>query len=215
MKILIIGCGRLGAGLANALNLQGIDVSIIDSDPKAFEALSKTFKGRTFTGIGFDEKLLKEARIEKCDALAAVTASDEANLVAARAAKIVFKVPRVAARVYEPNKAKIYRRLGIQTISPVTLGIERLISTLIYSNLAIERVIGAGQITLVDMDVKPHMVHKSVKFVDIPGEVEVVAITRNGKTFMPNSATVFQTGDLVHLFVAAGSKNKASQAFGN
>lgn len=215
MKILIIGCGRLGAGLANALNLQGIDVSIIDSDPKAFEALSKTFKGRTFTGIGFDEKLLKEAGIEKCDALAAVTASDEANLVAARAAKIVFKVPRVAARVYEPNKAKIYRRLGIQTISPVTLGIERLISTLIYSNLAIERVIGAGQITLVDMDVKPHMVHKSVKFVDIPGKVEVVAITRNGKTFMPNSATVFQTVDLVHLFVAAGSKNKASQAFGN
>jgi trk system potassium uptake protein TrkA len=119
MKVIIIGCGRVGAGLAKNLSLQGIDVSIIDKDPKAFEALGKTFKGKTFVGIGFDEKLLKEAGIEKADALAAVTASDEANLVAARAAKVAFKVPRVAARVYEPNKAKIYRRLGIQTISPL------------------------------------------------------------------------------------------------
>lgn len=215
MKVIIIGCGRVGAGLAKILSLQGIEVSIIDKDPKAFEALGKTFKGRTFVGIGFDEKILKEAGIEKADALAAVTASDEANLVAARAAKAVFKVPRVAARVYEPNKAKIYRRLGIQTISPVTLGIERLASTLIYSNLAIERAIGAGQINLVDIDVKPSMVNKPVSDVNVPGEVDVVAITRSGKTFMPNSATVFQTDDLVHLFVLAGAKDKISKAFGS
>jgi trk system potassium uptake protein TrkA len=213
MKVIIIGCGRVGAGLAKNLSLQGIEVAVIDKDPKAFEALGKTFKGRTFVGIGFDEKLLKEAGIEKADALAAVTASDEANLVAARAAKSVFKVPRVAARVYEPNKAKIYRRLGIQTISPVTLGIERLASTLIYSNLAIERVIGAGQIKLIDIDVTPTMVNKLVSGVNVPGDVNVVAITRNGKTFMPNSATVFQSGDLVHLFVQAGAKDKISKAF--
>lgn len=215
MKVIIIGCGRVGAGLAKNLSLQGIDVSVIDKDPKAFEALGKTFKGRTYVGIGFDEKLLKEAGIEKADALAAVTASDEANLVAARAAKVAFKVPRVAARVYEPNKAKIYRRLGIQTISPVTLGIDRLTATLIYSNLSIERVVGAGQISLVDIDVTPTMVNKPISEVNVPGDVQVVAITRNGKTFMPNSATVFQPDDLVHLFVLAGAKDKISKAFGS
>lgn len=215
MKIIIIGCGRVGAGLAKNLSLQGVDVAIIDKDPKAFEALGKTFKGRTFVGIGFDEKLLKEAGIEKADAVAAVTASDEANLVAARAAKAVFKVPRVAARVYEPNKAKIYRRLGIQTISPVTLGIERLASTLVNSSLSIERVIGAGQIKLVDIDVTPLIENKLVSTLNIPGEVNVVAITRNGKTFLPNPATVFQADDLVHVFVSAGAKDKFSKTLGS
>jgi trk system potassium uptake protein TrkA len=107
MKVIIIGCGRVGAGLAKNLSIQGIDVSVIDSDPKAFELLGPTFKGKTFVGIGFDQKVLKDAGIERADALAAVTASDEVNLVAARMAKMVFKVPRVSARVYEPQKAKI------------------------------------------------------------------------------------------------------------
>ena len=215
MKIIIIGCGRVGAGLAQIMSRSSHKVTVVDSDPVAFERLGPAFKGQVVPGICFDRNVLMKSGIEKADALAAVTASDEANLVAARAAKSVFKVPRVAARVYEPNKAKIYRRLGIQTISPVTLGIERLTATLIYSNLAIERVIGAGQVNLIDIDAKPAMVNKLVTDVNVPGEVDVVAITRNGKTFMPNSATLFQVGDLVHLFVLAGAQDKISKAFGS
>ncbi|MEA4959945.1 MAG: TrkA family potassium uptake protein, partial [Anaerolineaceae bacterium] len=163
MKVIIIGCGRVGAGLAKNMSLQGVDVVVIDMNPKAFEALGPTFKGRTITGIGFDQKVLADAGIEKADALAAVTASDEANLVAARTAKTIFRVPRVAARVYEPRKAKIYRRLGIQTISPVTLGIERLTAMLTYSQLNVERVIGAGQVGLVDVDITQRLDNKSKK----------------------------------------------------
>jgi trk system potassium uptake protein TrkA len=90
-----------------------------------------------------------------------------------------------------------------------------LTATLIYSSLAIERVIGAGQVNLIDIDANPAMVNKLVTDVNVPGEVDVVAITRNGKTFMPNSATVFQVGDLVHLFVLAGAQDKISKAFGS
>lgn len=214
MKVIIIGCGRVGAGLAKNLSIQGIDVAVIDKDPLSFSALGPVFKGKNFVGIGFDRQVLSEAGIEQTDALAAVTASDEANLVAARMAKVVFKVPRVAARVYEPQKAKIYRRMGIQTISPVTLGIDRLTSMLIYSQLSIERIIGAGQISLIDADVKPGLINHFIKETEVPGEIQVVAITRGGKTFIPNPATVFQSDDLLHIFVKAGSKEKVSRIFG-
>lgn len=215
MKVIIIGCGRVGAGLAKNMSLQGVDVVVIDMNPKAFEALGPTFKGRTITGIGFDQKVLADAGIEKADALAAVTASDEANLVAARTAKTIFRVPRVAARVYEPRKAKIYRRLGIQTISPVTLGIERLTAMLTYSQLNVERVIGAGQVGLVDVDITQRLDNKSKKDLEIPGEIEVVALTRNGKIFLPNSATVFHQGDLLHIMITSSGKDKLSKITGS
>jgi trk system potassium uptake protein TrkA len=214
MKIIIIGCGRVGAGLAKSLSLKGVDVAVIDKDPRAFEALGKTFKGSTHVGIGFDEYVLKEAGIMQAEGLAAVTASDEANLVAARLAKTVFKLPRVAARVYEPQKAKIYRRLGIQTVSPVTLGIERLASTLSNAMLNVERRIGAGQVALVDADVLPVMEGKTAGSISIPGEIQVTAITRNGRTFLTDSETVLKPGDLVHLLVTSGSGDRVAHLFG-
>ena len=137
MKIIIIGCGRVGSGLARMLSNRGHQVTVIDSDPVAFERLGKAFKGKTVVGIGFDRQAILDAGIEKADAFAAVTASDEANAVAARIAKNVFKVPRVAARIYDPRKADIYRRLGMQTISPVALGISRMAELLSFSNLAV------------------------------------------------------------------------------
>jgi len=213
MKVLIIGCGRVGSGLAKNLVLHGVEIAVIDSDPAALAALGPAFKGKTFNGLGFDQDTLIAAGIEKCDALAAVTGSDEANLVIARIAKSYFRVPRVSARVYEPQKAKIYRRMGIQTISPVTLGIERMISTLVYSQLQIERIIGAGQVVLVDVDVTTNIIGKTMNDVNIPGEIQVSAITRNGKTFLPDPSVSFQRGDIVHLLCITGSKDKVTKAF--
>ena len=211
MKIIIVGCGRVGAGLAKNLSLQGLDVTVIDKNKAAFDALGPAFRGKTVEGIGFDQKVLSRAGIEKADALAAVTASDEANIVAARMARSYFRVPFVAARVYEPQKAKIYRRLGIQTISPVTLGIERLTNLLVYPNLNIERVIGAGQVSLVDVEVNKSLTSKRNRDIEIPGEIELVALTRNGKTSLTNDATTFQLGDILHLSVTSSASNKVNQ----
>lgn len=211
MKIIIVGCGRVGTGLAKNLSIHGLDVTVIDKNKSAFESLGSAFKGKTVEGIGFDQMVLSKAGIAKADALAAVTASDEANIVAARMARSFFKVSFVAARVYEPQKAKIYRRLGIQTISPVTLGIDRLTSILINPNLNIERTIGAGQVNLVDLEVNQMLATKRGKDIEIPGELELVALTRNGKTSLPNDATVFQLGDILHLFVTSSASSKVNQ----
>ncbi len=211
MKIIIVGCGRVGAGLAKNLSLQGLDVTVIDKNKSAFDALGSSFKGNTVEGIGFDQRVLSKAGIEKADALAAVTASDEANIVAARMARSFYKVPFVAARGYEPQKAKIYRRLGIQTISPVTLGIERLTNILVYPNLNVERTLGAGQVSLVDVEVGQTLSTKRLKDIEIPGEIQLVALTRNGRTSLPNDALVFQHGDILHLSATSSGRNKVNQ----
>jgi trk/ktr system potassium uptake protein len=208
MKIIIIGCGRVGSGLARMLSNRDHQVTVIDSDPIAFERLGKTFKGKTIVGIGFDRQALLDAGIEKADAFAAVTASDEANAVAARIAKNVFKVPRVAARIYDPRKADIYRRLGMQTISPVALGITRMAELLSFANLAISESVGSGEVQMIDIEIPQMLVGHTVNELTIPREVHVVALTRGGKTFLPLNAATFEAGDIVHLAVLATSQDR-------
>ncbi len=214
MKIIIIGCGRVGSGLAKMLSNRGHQVTVIDSDPVAFERLGKAFKGKTVVGIGFDRQAMLDAGIEKADAFAAVTASDEANAVAARIAKNVFKVPRVAARIYDPRKADIYRRLGMQTISPVALGISRMAELLSFSHLAISESVGSGEVNMVDIEIPPMLVGHKVEELTIPREVHVIALSRGGKTFLPLSVAVFEEGDIVHLAVMATSQDRLKDLVG-
>jgi len=149
-----------------------------------------------------------QAGIQRADAFAAVTASDEANVVAARLAKNVFRVPRVVARVYEPRKAEIYRRFGLQTISPISLGAERLAELITYSDLDTVFSLGSSEVDIVDLEIPPHLVGRAVKDLTAPGEVHVVAITRAGKTFLPNPGVAFQADDLVHLAVLVAASDR-------
>lgn len=215
MKIIIIGCGRVGSGLAKLLSDQKHDVTILDSDPASFDRLGKAFKGRKVIGIGFDRQTLIDAGIERADALAAVTASDEANAVAARLARNEFKVPRVAARIYDPRKAEIYRRLGLQTISPVALGITRMAELLSFSHLGVKEGIGTGEVNCIDVDIPELLSRHKVSDLTIPGEIHVIAITRRGKTFLVQQETPFEAGDLVHLAVLARSQDRLRALLGN
>ena len=214
MKIIIVGCGRVGSRLARTLSLQGHSVTVIDKDPTAFELLGASFKGKTVTGIGFDQDVLKQAGIQRVDALAAVTSSDETNVVTARLAKRVFYVPRVAARVYDPRKAEIYRRLGLQTISPVALGSVQLAELLSFSHLDTVATLGSGDVHIVDVEIPHLLVGRSINELAVNSEIIVVAITRNGKTFLPIRGTSFQDGDLAHLAVISSSSEQLKALLG-
>jgi len=214
MKILIIGCGRMGAGLTQVLALRGHTVTVVDKDPAAFARLGPHFKGRTVLGIGFDRDVLLKAGIERADGLAAVTASDEANVVAARLASQVFRVPRVVARLYDPRKAEIYRRLGLQTIATVTWGIHRIADVLAYSPLSTLVSLGSGDVDVVEIEVPQMLAGRMVRDLNIPGEVQVVAVTRGGKTAIPTSGTSFQAGDLLHLAVLDSAANRVKEMLG-
>src|SRR5512143_454184 len=100
MRIIIIGCGRMGSGLAQTLCGRGHAVTLVDREQAAFDLLGPRFKGHTVVGVGFDRDVLLRAGIERADGLAAVTASDETNVVSVRLARLMFRVPRVVARLY-------------------------------------------------------------------------------------------------------------------
>jgi trk system potassium uptake protein TrkA len=207
MKIIIIGCGRMGSGLAQALTLRGHTITVVDTDPAAFERLGPAFKGRTVVGIGFDRDVLIQAGIERADGLAALTESDEANAVAARMASQIFRVPRVVARLYDPRKAEIYRRLGLRTIAPVTWAVNRMADQLCFTEM--ERVVTLGsEVDIMDVEVPALLVGRTVNELTSPGEIQVVAVSRGGKTFLPTFGTVFQEGDLVHLAVLSSSVDR-------
>jgi trk system potassium uptake protein TrkA len=206
--MIIVGCGRMGAGLAQNLGLHGHSLAVVDQDVAAFERLGPSFAGTTICGVGFDRDVLLRAGIERADGLAAVTGSDEVNVVTARLARLVFQVPRVVARLYDPRKAEIYRRLGLQTIAPVPWGINRLVELLSYVELNTLVTLGSGQVEIVEQEIPPLMVGRSVDELAIPGEVQVVAISRNGRAFLPTPGTIFQQGDLVHLALLVASAGR-------
>jgi trk system potassium uptake protein len=207
MRMIIIGCGRMGAGLAQALAQRGHTVTVVDNDPTAFEVLGPAFNGKTVAGVGFDRDILLQAGIERADGLAAVTASDEANVVAARLARQVFRVPRVVARLYDPRKAEIYRRLGILTISTTTWGIQRIAQLLCYSDLDVVMSLSSA-VDLVQVNVPPLLIGRSTQALTVPGEVHLVAIDRAGKTLLPTPETAFQEGDLLYMAVLAESADR-------
>lgn len=214
MKTIVIGCGRLGAGLAQALCRRGVQVAVVDRDPVAFERLGTAFAGETVTGLGFDREVLLRAGIESADALAAVTSSDEVNLVAARLARVAFRVPRVAARIYDPGKEEVCRRLGLPTISHVTWGVSRMMELLCYSQLAALQSLGGGEVELMEVDLPQLLVGKSVQELTLLGEIQVVAITRQGKSMLPTLGTEFRSGDLLHLAVLASSAGRLRRLLG-
>ena len=119
VRVVIMGCGRVGSSLAMAMQKRGHDVAIIDRDPSAFVRLSPDFTGVTIAGVGFDRDVLERAGIENADAFAAVSSGDNSNIISARVARETFDVERVVARIYDAKRAEVYERLGIPTVATV------------------------------------------------------------------------------------------------
>ena len=124
MKLLIVGCGRVGSALANLYNHNGHEVTVIDELAEAAANLAPEFDGAFFRGAGLDVDLLKEAGIEDVDVCIAVTDGDNTNLVVAQIARQQFEVPCIVARVYDPYRAKFYSGHGINVVSPVALTVD-------------------------------------------------------------------------------------------
>jgi trk system potassium uptake protein len=128
MKIVIVGCGRVGAALASMMAKDQHDVTIIDQNSEAFERLGQDFKGRikTVVGDGIDEDVLRRAGLDEADAFASVTNGDNRNIMAAQIAKYRFHVPRVICRIYDPIRMETYKGLGLDSISPTVVGAKLL-----------------------------------------------------------------------------------------
>jgi trk system potassium uptake protein TrkA len=123
---IIVGCGRLGANLANTLSDSGESITIIDKDEDSFRKLAQSYAGMTQVGDGTDTAELIEANIKDATAVVAVTNNDNINIFVAQLAKEYFHVPDVIARLYDPDKELVYKEFGIDTISPALLSAKEI-----------------------------------------------------------------------------------------
>jgi trk system potassium uptake protein TrkA len=214
MKIIIMGCGRVGAAVSRLMSKEGHDVTVIDCDEAVKDRLGPDFHGRVVIGVGFYRDVLIKAGIEHADAFAATSDSDNANIVAARIARNIFRVPRVVARLYDPRMAEIYRRLGLSTISATAWGAERIREVLTHSELDARGTYGSGEVSLLSLEAAPAMVGRTVNAIIVPGEISVVAITREDKAFIPVLGTEIRAGDLIHFAVMAASMDRFEHILG-
>lgn len=149
MRVIVVGCGRVGAHLAGFLVERGNQVTVVDRNPKAFRLLGGEFADgvdgggtgasrathtpggiRCVLGVGIDEDVLRAAGIEETDAFAAVTDNDYANIMASLMAKEIFRVPRVIARITDPQRERIFHEMGIETTCPTMLGARSIVEQL-------------------------------------------------------------------------------------
>jgi trk system potassium uptake protein TrkA len=214
MKVIIMGCGRMGEKAARMLCAEGHEVVVIDSDPKQLEHLGPDFPGQRVQGIGFDRKVLIQAGIETADAFAATSPSDNANIVAARIARDIFHIPRVVARLYDPRRAEIYRRLGLVTLSMIDWGAERIVELITHTNLDPLLSLGKGEVVLTSIELPQSLVGRRVRDLVVPKEISVVAIVREGEALMPETGTEFCYGDFLYLAVHAKAMDRLEAMLG-
>ena len=201
MKFVIVGCGRVGARLGSDLSRAGHDVAVIDKDPTAFQRLSPAYRGQTIEGVGFDRDVLIRAGIERADGFASVTNGDNTNIISARIARYVFRVPMVVTRIYDPRRAEIYRRLGIQTISPTDWGATRIGELLLHPGLATQFSMGHGEVSLVEYVASEHLSGHRVDELSIPGQICVAGLVREGRAVIPTPGTRIRLGDILYIAV--------------
>ncbi len=214
MRVIIMGCGRVGEQLAQLMSEEGHDVAVIDYDAAALARLGPNFKGRRVRGVGFDRDVLLRAGIEEADGFAAMSSSDNVNVVAARIARTLFHVPRVVAPLFEPERAEVYKRLGLVTISSTTWGAERTRELLTHAELDAVRSFGTGEVQLLEIGVPEGLVGHAVRDLSVPGEVIVIALTRDGKALLPTLGTTFRAGDVIHLAVASDAMARVERLLG-
>lgn len=214
MKLVIIGCGRTGGRLIRTLAAAGHDVWVVDADQAALDRIGSLAGVRTIVGIGFDRDVLAAAGVADADGLAAVTGSDETNAVVGRVAAEVFGVPRVVARLYDPAKAEIYRRLGLQVVAPVMWGVQRLADLLTFSPVGEVGSLGTGEVDIVEIVLPRALAGRPVRDVAVPGEVAPVAVSRAGRTFIPTRETPLADGDILHVAVLGSSRYRIESLFG-
>ncbi len=121
MKVIIMGCGRVGGQLAVLMDNDGHDVTVLDTNAYSFRRLPAAFRGTALLGNGMDEDTLKKAGIEKCDAFIAVTQGDNRNIMACQMAQHIFNVRKILCRIYDPLRRDLYALLGLESISPTTI----------------------------------------------------------------------------------------------
>jgi trk system potassium uptake protein TrkA len=207
MHVIVVGCGRVGSGLAVSLTAEGHTVAVMDRNARAFRRL-KDWDGPRIVGSGFDRDDLEKAGAVGADALAAVTSGDNTNIMTVRIARETYLIPNVVARIYDPRRAEIYQRLGIPTVATVTWTIDQVRRRLLPETEAGDWSDPSGRLTLMDRSLPDAWAGRRLVELEDPGRLNLVAVTRSGIPRLDARELVGQEGDVLHVAVLSEARNE-------
>jgi trk system potassium uptake protein len=199
MKVIIIGCGRVGVVLAQRLILRQADVAIIDNVRAAFNNLPTDFDGLTIEGDALNQDVLIRAGIEKADALVAVTNCDPLNAVVAQIARTIYSVPHVVVRNYDPRWRELHEMFGSQVISSTSWGAQRIEELIENENVRTVYSAGNGEVEIYEFEVTEKLDHHKLGELMACEECLPVSLTRAGKAILPNKDTLLLKDDLIQF----------------
>ena len=204
VRVVVMGCGRVGASLADSLARIGHDVAVIDRDSAAFHRLSPEFPGERVLGMGFDRDVLLRAGIEEAGAFAAVSSGDNSNIISARVARETFGVERVVARIYDAKRAAVYERLGIPTVATVPWTTDRLLNVLTHETETTKWRDPSGNVGVTELALHEGWVGRKVTELEAATGGRVAFLIRFGAGLLPDAKTVIQASDQVFIAAIAG-----------
>ncbi|HKQ60996.1 MAG TPA: NAD-binding protein [Candidatus Polarisedimenticolaceae bacterium] len=211
MRVIVVGCGRVGAQLALRMFHKGHEVIVVDEMAGAFGNLHPDFQGRTVQGDVLDEETLHNAGIEEAEGLAAVTNSDAVNAVVAHVARSVFRLKRVVVRSYAPSWQPLHEAFGHQTVSSTTWGAQRLEELLSEADRSSVYALGNGEVRIYECEVPAAWDGREPAALGGPGR-RVIAVTRAGRAALPSEELQLRTGDVVHLVATPAAMDQLRRA---
>jgi trk system potassium uptake protein TrkA len=213
VHVVIMGCGRVGSALAHTLDQAGHSVSVVDQSAGSFAKLAPDFRGETVTGIGFDRDTLVKAGIDRAHAFAAVSSGDNSNILAARVARETFGVENVVARIYDPRRAEVYQRLGIPTVASVAWQTDQILRRILPESVDDEWRDGSGKVALTQLHYADSWVGHRIIRLEKESGARVAFLTRYGEGIIPNSETVVQADDVVHVLIDPTRRDELAAVF--
>jgi trk system potassium uptake protein TrkA len=212
VHVVIMGCGRVGASLARALERLDHQVAVIDKDPQSFRRLGSDFHGQQVVGNGFDRNVLIEAGVERAGAFAAVSSGDNSNIISARVARETFGVEHVVARIYDHKRAAVYERLGIPTVATVPWSTDRFLRMLLPEGAATAWRDPSGTVAVLPIEVNESWVGRPVFELEAAIGARVAFLMRFGTGVLPDKKTVVQADDTIYVAALSGTINDVAAA---
>jgi trk system potassium uptake protein TrkA len=206
MRVIVVGCGRVGSELSVRLTRDGHDVAIIDKNRNAFRRLPADWGGRKIVGFGFDRDDLLEAGIEQASAVAAVTSGDNTNILTARIARETFDIPHVVARIYDPRRALIYQRLGIPTVATVSWTVDQVVRRMLPEEAVTAWTDPTGSVSLVEHLLPEAFCGRGYVELADAERFRPLMVTRGGQARLVGPGLVGQEGDMVHFAVRSDAQ---------
>ncbi len=213
MHFIIVGCGRVGSGLAAELESLNHTVTILDKNINSFKRLPEDFKGTKLVGFGFDKDSLIQAGAKEAFGLAAVTSGDNSNILTARIARETFEIENVVARIYDPRRAEIYRKLGIPTVATVSWTTNQVLRKLIKGSKAMEWSNSTAQLKMYEIVIGSEFVGKPVSTFEKQDAFKIIGITRATQSFIAKNETVIQEGDVIYIVAEATKIDILNETF--